>query len=173
MSKLFTALSSSSVRQSNKTVLVIAATFLLFISMIFFFSRAVIAYNNAQSVLSQNRQMKDTINKWKEQVNFIKQQDYRPVKADQINNVTSDILVLVQVHNLNLADFKASAITGSKDKKDPFQTFNMKVSGKYEDVVKFLMNFKAKDALVSLMSVDMTSSKDIVTASLSYRIYIK
>ena len=171
--KLSTALSSDSIRNNNKTLLIIAVSFLLFIVMIFVFSRAVISYNNAQSVLAENRQMKETINKWKEQVAFINEQDYRPVQRDQINNVTSDILVLVQVYNLSLADFKASNITGTKDKKDPYQTFTMKVSGQYADVVKFLMNFKAKDALVSLMSIEMTSQGNVLTANLNYRIYIK
>lgn len=174
MNNVMKALSSSAVKGSSKIVVFIAGTIIMFILTIGLFSRAVIAYNDMQTVKTENANMKTTISKWKNAVSYIEKQEYRPISQDQLNNVNSDILVAIQVHNLTLADFKASPIGSSGDKKDPFQVFTMKLTGQYGDLVKFLTTFHAKDALVSLMTLELnTSDKQLVSATISYRVYIK
>ena len=173
MNKLLTALSSNTIRGNNKVLLFIVSTIFLFLLTIILFSRTVISYNTAKEIQSENETRIETIENWKKSVAFIEKEDYRPINKEQINSVTSDIMVAIQVYNLTLKDFKALQQTGTNDQQDPYQAFTMTVSGQYADLMKFLLNFKAKDALISLMSIDMSTSENKVSANLNFRIYIK
>lgn len=171
MDKIKLALQSSAVRGSQKLMGFLAVTMLLFVITLFMGSKAVLSYQEAQEIKAQTAEMKAAISNWQNKVNIISKEKLRPVDTEQIDNVNSDILIAISVHNLALEDFKANKASGKED--EPYQQFHIKVGGQYAAVVKFLLDFHAKDALVSIMNVSMSSSQGLIHADITYRIYIK
>lgn len=171
MDKIKMALQSSAVRGSQKLMVFLTITVVLFIITIFVGSKAVLSYQKAEIVKAETAEMKATIINWQNKVDYISKETFRPVGAEQVDNVNSDILIAINVHNLTLEDFKANKASGKAE--ESYQVFQIKVGGQYADVVKFLLEFHAKDALVSIMNFSMSSSQGIIHADITYRIYTK
>ncbi len=167
-----TALQSGVLRGNRGMMGYLVVTGVLAIATLFGTSKAVLSYQQAQNVQKQTVEMKKTISEWKEKVNFLEDQKFRPVKPDQVDSVTSDILYAVQGHNLKLEDYKILARTQAKDKKPTYQGYTMSLSGTYNDTVSFLQMFRARNALVHIVSLKMAPQNGAIKTTIQYRVYL-
>lgn len=163
----------SGILRSNRSMMgYVAVTGVLVLATLFGTSKAVLSYQQAQNVKQQTVEMQKTISDWKEKVNFLEDQTYRPVNPDQVESVTSDILYAVQGHNLKLDDYKVIARTQSKDKKATYRDFTMSISGTYQDTVSFLQMFRARNALVHIISLKLAPQNGAIKTTMQYRVYV-
>lgn len=169
----FKTVFQSGVLRSNRSMMgYVAVTGILVLVTLFGTSKAVLSYQQAQNVKQQTVEMQKTISDWKEKVNYLEDQTYRPVKPDEVESVTSDILYAVQGHNLKLDDYKIMARTQSKDKKATYQDFTMSISGTYQDTVSFLQMFRARNALVQIISLKLAPQNGAIKTTMQYRVYV-
>ena len=123
------------------------------------------------TLYQQAAEIRATMTEWQEQAAFINNQTYRPVLSEQIEAVSSDILFAVQAHQLELVSYQS--LHSSGEEEAPFQTFTLSVKGAYANNITFLEDFRAKDALVSIMSIKMYPVDGYVQTDLRCRIYTK
>ena len=163
----------SGVLRSNRSMMgYVAVSGILVLATLFGTSKAVLSYQQAQHVNQQPVEMPKTNSDRKEKVNFLDDQTSRPGKPDEVESVTSDILYAVQGHNLKLDDYKIMARTQSKDKKATYQDFTMSVSGTYQDTVSFLQMFRARNALVQIISLKLAPQNGAIKTTMQYRVYV-
>lgn len=160
--------------KNNKFLAILTViTILLGFGVISMAGKVITDYRHAQSIQAQMTDMRNELKDWEMKSGFINQQQYRPVPADKVDAVQSDLMLAMQSFHLNLTDYKI-VVDGSKDKKAPtFKAFEVGFAGSYADTVNFLMNFHARDALLSIMQLDMSTQKGLINTKLVYRIYIK
>lgn len=171
MNKLKAALQSGAVRGSNTMLIIVLLTFVLALVTVMLGSKSFITYQTAKETQQKTESMHKTIDEWKQKVSIIEQEKLRPVAVNQIDSVNSDILFALQANKLVLNDYQAVYDTDSE--KNNYRTFILKVSGQYQDIVKFLMNFKSKDALINILTISMQSRQGFINADLRYRVYTK
>lgn len=171
MNKIKAALQSSAVRGSNTMLIILSLTFVLGLVTIMLGSKSFITYKTAKEIQQKTESMHQTIDEWKQKVRVIEQEKLRPVAVNQIDSVNSDILFALQANKLVLNDYQAVYDTDSD--KNKYRTFILKVSGQYQNVIKFLINFKSKDALINILTISMQSRQGIINADLRYRVYTK
>ena len=119
----------------------------------------------------QAAEIRAAMTAWQEQAAFINKHIDRPVLPEQIEAVSSDILSAVQAHQLELISYQS--LHRSDEEEASFQTSTLSVRGSYANSITFLEDFRAKDALVSIMSIRMYLVDGYVQTDLRYRIYTK
>lgn len=147
-------------------VLLLALVF----SVSFGTSKLVLSYQTAQDTKQQIASMNNFLEEWTKKTALLNHAAYRPVKAEQVDNVQTNLLMALQVNQLDLTGFKSVPATG---KNEDCRTFEMEFAGAYESTIHFLEDFHAKDALISIHSLKMESNKGKIKTSIQYKIYIK
>lgn len=118
----------------------------------------------------QADEIRETMTEWQEKAKFINGKVYRPVLAEQIDAVSSDIFHAVEVHHLELIAYQS---LHHSPEETEFQTFSLSVKGSYANSIAFLEDFRAKDALITIMSMTMYPLEENIQTDLRYRVYIK
>lgn len=118
----------------------------------------------------QADEIRETMTEWQEKAKFINGKAYRPVLAEQIDAVSSDIFHAVETHHLELIAYQS--LHHSQEETE-FQTFSLSVKGSYANSIAFLEDFRAKDALITIMSTTMYPLEENIQTDLRYRVYIK
>ena len=118
----------------------------------------------------QADEIRETMTEWQEKAKFINGKAYRPVLAEQIDAGSSDIFHAVEAHNLELIAYQS--LHHSQEETE-FQTFSLSVKGSYANSIAFLEDFRAKDALITIMSTTMYPLEENIQTDLRYRVYIK
>lgn len=170
MNRIREALQSSAVRGSRTTMLLVVLTVVLFLAVLSLGSKAALSYRAAQDIRQQTQDMQNTIKEWQQQSEIINHEKYRPVKANQVDTVNSDILFKMQGNKLSITDYKAVA---GNTKDTTSRTFELTFEGEYADAVRFLSDFHSRDALINLVSMKITPQNGKVRGTIRYRIYTK
>ena len=118
----------------------------------------------------QADEIRETMTEWQEKAKFINGKAYRPVLAEQIDAVSSDIFHAVEAHHLELIAYQS---LHHRQEETEFQTFSLSVKGSYANSIAFLEDFRAKDALITIMSTTMYPLEENIQTDLRYRVYIK
>lgn len=143
---------------------------LLILTVFFGLGKLVLAYQYSTDTKAQIESMESYLGDWKAKTDQLNHAQMRPVQANQVDNVQTDLMMHLQVYSLNLTKFAA---LNKDNKKEKDKTFEMDFEGPYPAVMSFLENFHSKDALISIRSLEMEPSKDIIKASISYKVYVK
>ncbi|MBP2629489.1 MAG: hypothetical protein H6Q70_117 [Firmicutes bacterium] len=147
---------------------IILLTLLLTVS--FGTSKLAISYQEAQETELQIATMQNFLNEWTEKTKIVNQATYRPVKAIQIDDVQTSILLALQANQLDVISFKA--VTSSK-KEENSHMFEIEFAGSFESTIHLLNNFHAKDALLSIHNLKMEPNKGKIKTTMQYKIYAK
>lgn len=162
--------------KKNRDIAVIAVlTILLGIAAVSLAGKCVADYRAADKVKLQMSDMKSALKDWETKSTFLNQQQFRPVPADKVDSVQSDIMLAMQNYQLKLNDYKVIAAQAkSKDKEgDTFKAFEIGFAGSYENTVNFIENFRARDALIRIVELEMSPQSGMITTKLVYRVYTK
>lgn len=170
MNQLKSILQSPAV-QNRSMILVLSFTAVLCLAAFLMTGKTISSYRNYHEVKAQTVDMRKTIAEWNKQNDYITHQPYRPVPAKQVDAVNSDLLAKLQEHHLQLTNYQMLANSGKK--AVPYRTYNIKFTGNYPDVIDFLTDFHTKDALVSLLRLNLSEKGNLIQADVFYRIYVK
>ena len=159
--------------ESKDMVFYVASVLLLSLLAIFCFGKLGFAYQNAMDTKEQITSMTDFVNEWNDQVYKVNKEPYRPVRLDQVDDVQSNILLMMTANQLNMNSFKTVQEMGSQ-KNPSGSVYEMEIEGNWDSTVRILENFHVRDALISINSVKLVPTKNAgVKTTLVYKIYTK
>lgn len=158
---------------SHDMVVYLLAVTLLALGAFYGFGKLGIAYQTAQETKEKIADMLAFVSDWNQQVTKLNQEPYHPIREDQVDDVQSQILLLMAVNQLSMNNFKSIQDTNTQ-KKPSGSVYEMEIEGPWESTVRILENFHVRDALISIQDVKMVPNKaGGVKTSLQYKIYIK
>ncbi|MEN6623287.1 MAG: hypothetical protein ABFD50_17295 [Smithella sp.] len=157
---------------SKDMIVYLTAVILLSVLAFFGFGKLAFAYQNAQDTKEKIADMTAFVDDWNQQVIKLNQEPYRPVREDQVDDVQSNILLLMAANQLSMNSFKS--IQDASQKKPSGSLYEMEVEGPWESTVRILGNFHVRDALLAIQNVKLSPVKNGgVKTILEYKIYTK
>lgn len=152
----------------------LVCTLLFIISLfVFFFSmgKVFLAYDQANDVKTKTESMKAYVEEYSTKAGQLNHESYRPVKNEQVENVQSNILLLLQVNQMNLIGFKN---VKTSEKNQTGQIYEIDFLGSWPATVQVLRNFHVRDALISTKSIKFVPDKGgAIKTTMQYKIYSK
>lgn len=156
----------------SKSFLVQFVFFIVLVLILFTFTGTLFAsYEQAQA----NQQQIDTIEtflaQFAEKKKFMESVSERPIKADELDGIQTELFKQIKMYHLNLVRFtgKDSKSKEHKNAKD----FNMTVSGDYVNVMEFLNDFHAKNALMHIRYLNLHQQSGSFIAEVVYTVYVR
>ena len=145
--------------------------YLMILGALCFAFVSMTAYTFQTFHLEQERQgkiavMKQTVADWQEKADRINHEKLRPVKEEQVKDVKSRILFMVQGNQLNLMGVAEQADENGR-------LCALDVSGDWANMVNFLQNFGSNDALVGIRELAMNMENGKIQAHIVYEIYTR
>ena len=126
------------------------------------------SYYNKKEVEKQIVEMEHFLEDWNKKNNQLNESSMRPVDANIIDKVQTDILFRLQVFNLNLTSVKEL-----KQQENNGRVYVIELSGPYENVMKFIHSIQNTDALVGLKHLIISAKDGGIQIKLTYKIYTK
>lgn len=156
--------------KSNKKVMIsLVITISLALIVFLVGGRAVMAYNEAEVIKAEIAKKEADIKGWNEELAFLSKQKYRPISVKDIDVAQSALIMQVKGLNLNMLGLKA--VNGNiKSGK----TYELQMTGDYDNTIKFLKDFSIKDILVNIINIKMEATQGgKLKTTVKYVIYIK
>lgn len=113
-------------------------------------------------------EMQSFLADWNKKNDQLNESGMRPVEANMVDKVQTDIIFRVHVFNINL-----SSIKELKQQETNGRVYSMEFSGAYDNVMKFIHSLQDTDALVGLKHVVISAQDGGIKAKLTYKIYTK
>lgn len=137
-----------------------------------------IVYKSSHDIKSEKETMIKTIDKYNIQAKEINKEPYRPVDSDLINNVESNIMMMLEMHNLNLENFNPEQKGRIKDTKSNGEIYDLTFTGTWQNTIDVLTNWHSKDALIGIKYLEVEPMENVdvpqmVKTTLQYKIYKK
>lgn len=141
--------------------------FTLFIALDFVLE----AHTHAEATERKIQMMRQATEAYDQKKALLDMAPAKPVTSDKLDGVQTHILFQLQRHHLSLSNMNT---VSANEKKEKNQTFEMNVSGSYENTMAFLSSFR-KDAkgLISTLSVSLHPEKDALRTTIKYKIYVR
>lgn len=155
-------------REHKKLILQMAALLVLFIAVISLTSHLTLSYQEQAEKEHQIATMQNYLKDWQSKNDELNAATMRPVEANQVDQVQTDIMLRVQSTNCNLLSMKDSPKTEQNGK-----VTTIEFSGSYENTMRCLQSFHAKDALIGIKSMKMEQKNGALDTTLTYKIYTK
>ena len=151
-------------------------------------------YAAAQEIQAKVGMMEEYLQKFEEKKSRVEQEKFRPIELKELENVQAEILSAVQNNNLKMEglrsikdDDKAESSAPKNDAEEVVKgggekrrknnsknkAYELTFSGSYEDTMKFLMNFQARKALMTMRALTITPENENYKVKLNYKIYVK
>lgn len=131
-------------------------------------TRVISSYYEKRETERQIETMQSFISEWHEKNNKLNSEDMRPVKADQVDMVQTDVIFRLQALGVNI-----NTIKELKQQETDGRVFSVEFSGQYEPVMKSVKSLQESDALVGLKHIVLQSKDGSISAKLTYKIYTK
>lgn len=128
-------------------------------------------YQEGQEIAQSHADMEAYLSEWKEKNNLLNQSSMRPITKKQVQQVPTDLLFQMQAQGLNL--IRMSEIPPRENEAIKGRAFVVTMQGSYEDTMRLLQNFHAKDALIGIRDVKMEARGGQIETQLIYQIYTK
>lgn len=144
-------------------VTVMVVLFFAFISMTAY---TINTYHQEQERQGEIAVMTRTVEDWQAKADQLNKEEFRPVTLKQAGEVKSRILFAAQGNQLNL-------LGTSDHAEENGRLCELDVSGDWGNVMNFLKNFGAGDALVGIRALAMNMEQGKIQAHVVYEIYTK
>lgn len=131
-------------------------------------SHLILSYHEKAEKEQQIATMQSFLKNWQEKNAELNASSMRPVDPKQLDQVQTDIIFSIQTYNLNLISMK-----DEKNKEQNGRVYTAEFSGTYENTMRCLQNFHAKDALIGIKSLKMSEKSGALNTKLTYKIYTK
>ena len=157
---------------ANRSVLAyLGAILAMLVALGFALDFAFSAYASAEATEQKIQTMRRATEAYDQKKAILDNVSAKPVTEDKIDETQTGFLLLLQKHNLALANMSSVALSDSKEKN---KVFEMEVSGSYANTMAFLSSFR-KDAKapVSILAVQFHPEKDILKTTVKYKVYVR
>lgn len=131
-------------------------------------TRVISSYYEKRETERQIETMQSFLSEWHEKNNKLNGEDMRPVKADQVDMVQTDVIFRLQALGVNI-----NTIKELKQQETDGRVFSVEFSGQYEPVMKSVKSLQESDALVGLKHLVLQGRDGSISAKLTYKIYTK
>ena len=132
-------------------------------------SHLILSYHEKAEKEQQIATMQSFLKTWQAKTAELNDSSMRPVDPKQLDQVQTDIIFSIQAYNLNLVSMKDE----QKNKEQNGRVYTAEFSGTYENTMRCLQNFHAKDALIGIKSLKMSEKNGALNTKLTYKIYTK
>ena len=156
----------------------IMSLFVVFVSLImlliFSVGLAINEYSKAEEVKIQIETMNNYLKEWNEKRQKLGREKYRPVKPEQVEQIQSQIILNLKGNNLVMDGLRSvREETEGKNKNFRHMTYELSVTGNYENTMKLLTNFNVENALITIKSLNISpETEDKFKTKMVYKIYI-
>jgi len=170
---------------------------ILFVVMLGSTSFLYSSYTKSKETEKKIADMNSFLEDWQRKVDKLEGSEFRPVSAKDLDDIQATLLFNLQLNNLKLDSFRSlspqktgpvkdnSAVPpangkekdGKKQKQNKKELQNsrhdyeIEFEGDYSSVMKYINNFKAKNALINIQGVELKSKKGVIKAQVKYRAY--
>ncbi len=144
---------------------------LLVIILVGFSGNLVSAYQKAEANKEQIATIESFLAKFSEQKKFLDSIEERPVTADELDEIQTELFKQIKRYKLNLVRFNSKDSSGKNSNN--FREFSMAVSGDYVSVMEFLNDFHAKNALMTIKYLFLHQSQGKFNADIVYTVYVQ
>lgn len=131
-------------------------------------TKAISSYYEKRETERQIETMQSFLSEWHEKNNKLNSEAMRPVKADQVDLVQTDIIFRLQALGVNI-----NTIKELKQQENDGRVFSVEFSGQYEPVMKSVRSLQESDALVGLKHIVLQGKDGSISSKLTYKIYTK
>lgn len=154
----------------GKQRLIVHVAYLLILTFVLSLlsSHLILSYHEKAEKEQQIATMQSFLKNWQEKNAELNASSMRPVDPKQLDQVQTDIIFSIQTYNLNLISMK-----DEKNKEQNGRVYTAEFSGTYENTMRCLQNFHAKDALIGIKSLKMSEKSGALNTKLTYKIYTK
>lgn len=154
----------------EKQRLIVHIAFLLILTFILSLlsSHLILSYHEKAEKEQQIATMQLFLKSWQEKNAELNASSMRPVDSKQVDQVQTDIIFGMQSYGLNLISMKEE-----KSKDQNGRIYTAEISGTYENTMRCLQNFHAKDALIGIKSLKMSEKNGALNTKLTYKIYTR
>ena len=131
-------------------------------------TRVISSYYEKRETERQIETMQSFLSEWHEKNNRLNSEDMRPVTADQVDLVQTDIIFRLQALGVNI-----NTIKELKQQETNGRVFSVEFSSQYEPVMKSVKSLQESEALVGLKHIVLQGKDGSISAKLTYKIYTK
>lgn len=156
----------------SKVFLIQTALLVILVIVLFTFSTNLIyAYQQAEQNQQEINNIESFLQKFSEQKKFLENIEERPVKAEELDDIQTELFKQIRRYKLNLVKFNARGAT-TKEKKQT-REYEMTVQGDYIAVMEFLDDFHARNALINIRYLDLHQQQGKIMAEIVYSVYVQ
>ncbi len=132
-------------------------------------------YGKAEEVKSQISEMEKYLTEWQDKRHELAGEKFRPIKEDEVENVQSEILMNISGTGLEMNGLR-SIKEEEKEKKNKAaanKSYELTFSGNYENTMKLLTNFRVRNVLMTIRSVNIVPEDEKFKTKVFYKIYVR
>ncbi len=157
----------------SKAFLIQTVLLAVLIVLLFTFSGSLfMSYQQAEANQQQINTIETFLAQFAEQKKFLESISERPVKLDELDSIQTEIFKQIKKYHLNLVRFNAKDAKSGKDTKNT-KDFEMTISGDYANVMEFLNDFHAKNALMHIRYLNLRQQQGKFFADVVYTVYVR
>lgn len=160
---------SDSILGKKRLILYIVILLILTFAISLLSSHLIISYHEKAEKEQQIAMMQSVLKDWQEKNDELNASSMRPIDPKQLDQVQTDIIFGIQAYNLNLVSMKDE----QKSKEQNGHIYTAEFSGTYENTMRCLQNFRARDALIGIESLKLSEKGGLLVTKLTYKIYTK
>lgn len=143
----------------------------LVVALVAFSGNLFMSYQQAEENRQKIQSMESFLLQFSEQKKFLENIEERPVKVSELDDVQTELFKQVKRYKLNLVKFSAKDPESKKEKSA--QDFNLSISGDYTNVMEFLNDFHARNALMTIKFLNMHQNNGQINAEMVYSVYLQ
>ena len=164
---------------------------LMLILMIFSSQYLISSYMSSKDTEARVESMKAFLADWQKKVERLDSSELRAVSPNDLDSIQASLIYNLQFNNLKLTAFRAvspaksagaAAVSGEAADKDQQQKkkkkeagfrhdYEIEFEGNYASVMKYISEFKARNALINIQGIEFKSKKDGLSVRMKYRAY--
>lgn len=165
---------------------------LMLILMIFSSQYLISSYMSSKDTEARVESMKAFLADWQKKVERLDSSELRAVSPNDLDSIQASLIYNLQLNNLKLTAFRsvspaksagAAAVSGEVADKDQQQQkkkkkeaefrhdYEIEFEGDYDSVMKYISEFKARNALINIQGIEFKSKKDVLSVRMKYRAY--
>ncbi len=157
--------------KSKQFLIYAGIVIVLVIVLVGFSGNLVMAYQKAEENQQKTATIEAFLAKFAEQKKFLEGIEERPVKAEELDDVQTELFKQIKRYHLNLVRFNAKDPSGKKSSNA--REYAMAVSGDYVNVMEFLNDFHARNALMTIKYLGLSQSQGKFNADIVYLVYVQ
>ena len=131
-------------------------------------SHLAISYHEKAQKETQMAQMQSYLKDWQAKSDKLNHATMRPVEEKQADGAQTELIFHIQSSKLNMLSMK-----GNQKKETDGKSYTVEFAGTYEDTMRCLQNFHARDALIGIQHCKINMQGGQLHTSLTYKIYTK